>query len=482
MLPSVSHNSFELTHLSYDDPVDTVAHSVLSCPMFVAFAHSIHPTERFRPSLLSPMPGRYRRVSSLSSRSLSFFRCKSGAHPLSFQILARFFAKTPGVAPERFAQFSSFGSLALKSFRIRTYRNRPAKSSRIRTYGETRGEGARYVNRGCAATSFRDQSHPAIVYAPRRCSSMHLGSVFARPVLTAAVLAAATLAFASITAHPAAAATDERHSQSWSTHHDGPAAGCSDMDVRFNHDRALVQSEEKTLTRAEAPTLRVHAETNGGVQIQGWDKDTYSVTTCKFAEPPQGEADVVFSQIHTTISGGEVSASGPGHRDRWSVFFLIRTPRGAVVNLDATNGPLSTYSFNGKLTARATNGPISLHEFSGEGDVEAVNGPISINGSHGNLSVRTQNGPISVNVSESKWDGAGLTASAENGPVSLHVPDGFQSAFLVESRGHGPVSCHASICGEARKTWDDEDRRKIEYGSGSPMIKLSSYNGPVSVR
>jgi len=44
------------------------------------------------------------------------------------------------------------------------------------------------------------------------------------------------------------------------------------------------------------------------------------------------------------------------------------------------------------------------------------------------------------------------------------------------------VSCSASICGDARKTWDDEDRRKIEFGSGSPVIKLSSYNGPVSVR
>jgi hypothetical protein len=292
-------------------------------------------------------------------------------------------------------------------------------------------------------------------------------------------LAALILASASITADPASAAGQDRHT-SVSRHEQ--AKDCSDIDMRFNHERALFETEEKTLSRAEAPTLRVHAESNGGVQLAGWDQDTYSVTACKFAEPPQGDAEVLFSQIHVSISGGEVSAEGPSGSHRWGVFFLIRTPRGSSVEVHATNGPLSTYRFNGKLTARATNGPISLKDFSGEGDIEAVNGPINVSGSRGNLKVHTENGPISVHVEETRWEGAGLTADAQNGPVSLHVPEGFQSSFLVESRGHGPVSCSASICGEARKTFDEEDRRKIEYGSGAPVIHLSSYNGPVSVR
>jgi len=281
-----------------------------------------------------------------------------------------------------------------------------------------------------------------------------------------------------------AAVPDDRHSWSSSSSHSGPMADCSDLQMNFDGERAIVKSEEKILTRAEAPTLRVHAETNGGLQIQGWDKDTYSITTCKAAAPPEGQAEVLFSQIHVSIQGGEVSASGPersGRRGEWSVFFLIRTPKGATVDLDATNGPISLYGVDGKLTARATNGPISLKDFSGDADVHATNGPISVSGSHGNLRIKTENGPISVAVSETSWSGTGLTADAENGPVSLHVPSGFQSSFLVESRGHGPVSCSASICGEARKSWDD-DRKKIEFGSGAPVIHLSSYNGPVSVR
>jgi len=51
----------------------------------------------------------------------------------------------------------------------------------------------------------------------------------------------------------------------------------------------------------------------------------------------------------------------------------------------------------------------------------------------------------------------------------------------VESRNYSPMSCHASICDNARKTWDDNNRR-IEYGGSPAMIRLSTVNGPVSVQ
>jgi hypothetical protein len=263
--------------------------------------------------------------------------------------------------------------------------------------------------------------------------------------------------------------------------HEGPAASCSDLNIRYDHGEPLIKSEEKTLTKAEAPTLRVQAETNGGVQIWGWDKDAYLVTACKFADVRDADADALLSQIHVSTANGEVSASGPAHRDRWSVFFLIRSPRAATIDLETRNGPVSFYGVDGKLNAKATNGPITIQDFTGDGDLRAQNGPISIFGSSGNLRVHTENGPITVALRSTTWTGAGLTADAENGPVTLQVPAGFQSSFLVESNGNGPVSCAASICGESRKTWDD-DRKRIEFGSAPPVIHLSSYNGPVSVR
>jgi hypothetical protein len=93
---------------------------------------------------------------------------------------------------------------------------------------------------------------------------------------------------------------------SW--HDDAPAANCSDLHIRFDHSDAVIRSEERTITKAEAPTLRVSAESNGGLQVQGWDQNTYAVTLCKAAE--QGsDAENLLAQIKMTFSNGELSVT-----------------------------------------------------------------------------------------------------------------------------------------------------------------------------
>ena len=169
-----------------------------------------------------------------------------------------------------------------------------------------------------------------------------------------------------------------------------------------------------------------------------------------------------------------MSAIGPS-------MLLIRAPKAAVIDLDTANGPLSLYSVDGKLTAHATNGPITLRDFSGDADVQASNGPITITGGSGSLRIHTQNGPISINLQGKSWNGSGLTADAQNGPLTLSVPADYQSSFSVESRNYSPMSCRASICENARKTWDGNNRR-IEFGSSPALIRLSTVNGPVSVQ
>jgi|SRR5690242_4756690 len=261
--------------------------------------------------------------------------------------------------------------------------------------------------------------------------------------------------------------------------HRHPIADCSDLHIQFDDRDAVVRSEEHTLTKAEAPVLRVHPHSNGGTQVTGWDKDTYSVTACK-AVAPGSEAERMLSQITMSIVNGTVSTRGPSDEDDWTVYLLIRAPKSAAIDLDTENGPISLYDVDGKLTAHAHNGPISLHNFSGDAEITALNGPISMEGSSGNVHIRTENGPIDVNLNGTTWNGSGLSADAKNGPVTLRVPEGFQSSFVVESTNYAPMSCRASICENARKTWDDEHRR-IEYGSSPAIVHLSTVNGPVSV-
>jgi DUF4097 and DUF4098 domain-containing protein YvlB len=189
----------------------------------------------------------------------------------------------------------------------------------------------------------------------------------------------------------------------------------------------------------------------------------------------------LLSQITMSIENGKVTTNGPSDNEDWVVYLLVRTPKSASLDLDTMNGPLSLYDVNAKLTAHAHNGPISLKNFSGEAEITAQNGPISLEGTSGNVRVHTENGPISVALAGKTWSGSGLSADAKNGPVTLTVPSGYESSFVVESTNHAPISCHASVCDNARKTWDDEHRR-IEYGSAPATIRLSTVNGPVSVR
>ena len=278
-----------------------------------------------------------------------------------------------------------------------------------------------------------------------------------------------------------ARANRHHHSVNISGGHRQPATDCSDLRIRFDDRDAMVRSEERTLTKHEAAVLQVHPHSNGGVQVVGWDQETYAVTACKAASGSGKEAEQILSQIKMSIENGKVSTSGPGDDEEWTVYLLIRAPKSASIDMDTMNGPISLYDVDGKLTAHAKNGPISLKNFSGDAEITAVNGPISLDGGRGSVRIHTENGPISVELQGKTWSGEGLSADAKNGPVTLMVPSGYQSSFVVESTNYAPVSCKASICENARKTWDDEHRR-IEYGNAPALIRLSTVNGPVTVR
>jgi DUF4097 and DUF4098 domain-containing protein YvlB len=260
----------------------------------------------------------------------------------------------------------------------------------------------------------------------------------------------------------------------------GAVGDCASLHIHLNDRATEIRSEERTIAKPDGP-LRVESEVNGGVQVQGWDKDSYSVTVCKAADASRNNAEQIFSQIKLSVENGSVSVSGPPDHDSWTVFLLVRAPKSANLELRANNGPLSIYDLDGKLVARAVNGPISLQGFSGDADISAENGPIDLAGNSGKLRLHTENGPISVSLSGDAWKGSGLEADAQNGPLTLRVPKNYQSSLLVESNGHSPMSCQASFCNDARKTWD-EDRRRIEFGNAPAVIHLSTVNGPIAVK
>lgn len=269
------------------------------------------------------------------------------------------------------------------------------------------------------------------------------------------------------------------HTVAVSVPEDAPASRCSDLRMQFDGREAVGQSEEKTISMAEASPLRIQAHSNGGLQVEGWGKENYSVILCKGADP-NSNAQTLLSQIHLNFQSGELTVSGPPSHNRWSAHLLVYAPKGAAMELSAHNGPMSIYHVNGNLNMQTENGPITVSECSGEVNLSAHNGPVTLRGNRGKLNVSTENGPVTLSLNGTTWDGPGLEARAQNGPVSISIPSGYQSGVLVESTGHGPFECQASVCSEGRKTWDD-DVKRIEFGNGPAVVRVSTLNGPVSV-
>lgn len=261
----------------------------------------------------------------------------------------------------------------------------------------------------------------------------------------------------------------------------GSATDCSAMTVRFDGERAPVITEEVPVGNLRS--LKVRGAQNGGIRVFG-GASRYGVTICKAAANSRDA-----SAVRAQFNGNELQIDGPNGDERWTAFVLVSAPRGADLDVSTTNGPISIDSLDGKLSAQALNGPISMKNSTGSLDVETTNGPISMSGGSGQVKLSAKNGPLTVNLSGSSWNGS-LDAETQNGPLSIRVPRGYRSGVVVETTGHGPVSCRGVEGCEVslRSGYDDDDDhdhdrvRRFELGSGQQNVRLSTVNGPLTIR
>jgi len=249
---------------------------------------------------------------------------------------------------------------------------------------------------------------------------------------------------------------------------------CSQVKVNFEDAKALRAEEE--LPASGLKSLRVRASEHSGVRVVGWDQNGWSIKACK-----AGANATALNDIHVNLNGDELTSKGTG--EDGFVYFLIRAPKNAVLDVDATSGPVGLYDVNGTMKLHAQNGPLSVRRSSGTIAATTVNGPISFAGGSGTVSLNAENGPISVKLDGTSWDGS-LQASTNNGPLSLKIPHDYRSGVIAEANGHGPVSCKADGCRGAKRTFtdDDSENRRIELGTGPAVIHVSTHNGPLSIK
>jgi len=257
---------------------------------------------------------------------------------------------------------------------------------------------------------------------------------------------------------------------------DRPVTSCGDLRVTYNRQPA--QTAESELSLPSGSTLRTNMN-NGGIFITGWDRNEFSVKTCKAVPADDPNATSSLSQIVTTNSNGTIAVTGPQDGD-WSVNLIVRAPRLSNMDIQTRNGPMSLRDLAGVIHLNAANGPISLNNIGGVVETSTTNGPIALKGASGDHRLSAANGPISVELSGNRWDGPGLQVTTKNGPLAVSIPDGYNSGIAIQTSPRTPVSCRASVCAGTSRTLSDGGIMRI--GNGDPVVRLSTSNGPLAIQ
>jgi len=259
---------------------------------------------------------------------------------------------------------------------------------------------------------------------------------------------------------------------------DRQVTNCGDIRVTYDRRPAITEETEMTLPPSQVSSLQAQMS-NGGIYLSGWDRNEYSVKTCKAVPDDDPNASSALREITTSNANGRISVSGPNGRE-WMANLIIRAPRLSSLDLQTRNGPLQLRDLAGNIRLSASNGPISLDNVGGFVQATTTNGPISLKGASGDQRLTATNGPIHLGLSGSRWDGPGLEASTQNGPLSVSIPGAYASAISIQTSAHSPVSCQAPACAGAVRSLSAPST--IRLGNGDPTVRLSTMNGPLSIQ
>lgn len=231
---------------------------------------------------------------------------------------------------------------------------------------------------------------------------------------------------------------------------------------RYN-DNDYEQHCEVRDSSMPAGPLNVDAGTNGGIVIEGWDRNEVRVrAVVQGSARSASRAREIANQVQVQAGGGRVYATGPEleRREWWSVSYRINVPRKNDLDLRASNGGITIVGVTGNMRFDTTNGGVRLQDVGGR-----VNGG-------------TRNGGLNVMLSGNKWDGDGLDVETSNGGVTVSIPDGYNAEFETRTvNGSLRIDFPITVQGELTS------RRGISttLGAGGPLVRARTTNGGVKV-
>ena len=213
-----------------------------------------------------------------------------------------------------------------------------------------------------------------------------------------------------------------------------------------------------------AGALNVDAGQNGGILVEGWDRNEVRVRAIVRGSARESDARAreLAGQVRVEAGSGRVYATGPerARRENWSVSYRINVPRKNDLDLNASNGGITITGVSGNLRFDTTNGGVKLTDVGG-----------LVRGS-------TRNGGVNVQLSGNRWDGDGLDVETSNGGVTVSIPEGYNAEFETRTVNGGlrinfPITVQGELTGRRGIT--------TTLGSGGPPVRVGTTNGGVTV-
>ena len=212
-----------------------------------------------------------------------------------------------------------------------------------------------------------------------------------------------------------------------------------------------------------AGALNVDAGQNGGIVVEGWDRNEIRVRAIVRGNAREAaRARELVGQVQVQAGSGRVYATGPENmrREGWSVSYRINVPRKNDLDLRASNGGITIVGVTGNMRFDTTNGGVKLQDIGGR-----VNG-------------ETRNGGLNVMLSGDRWDGEGLDVETSNGGVTLSLPDNYNAELETRTVNGGlridfPITVQGELTGRKGLT--------TTLGSGGPLVRVRTTNGGVKI-
>jgi DUF4097 and DUF4098 domain-containing protein YvlB len=257
---------------------------------------------------------------------------------------------------------------------------------------------------------------------------------------------------------------------------------------------------------------------NGSVEINGWDESKVEITGTKFASTEQLRDDI---KIDIRNSAGSIAIrtekpstqfGGAGarytiHVPRTALIDRIATSNGgirirdvaAASQLRSSNGSIRVEHVTGDVEARTSNNSIEMESVRGSVVMKTSNGRIRAEGVEGNCDAESSNNSISIRMEHAPSEPmrlvtsngsidltlaqppkSGIRMETRNGGLAIHLPAG-ASAHVDASTSNSAISSDFEIAtqvnGEISKSHLDGNIG----GSGGPTIDLKTSNGHIRI-